>query len=80
MKRTQIVGKSKGERKTKMKVYNTREAIHVAKRNGWFYVKSRGDHKYFKHPDSNKTLCISDNLNRIVWERCVREFNLDLNV
>jgi predicted RNA binding protein YcfA (HicA-like mRNA interferase family) len=80
MKRTQQIGKSKGERKTKMKVFNTREAMRVARKNGWTIVRTRGDHRYLKHPNHSKTLCISNDLNRIVWERCVNEFGLDLNV
>ena len=80
MKRTQVVGKSKGERKTKMRVYNSREAMRIARKNGWIYVRSKGDHNYFRHPNHTKVLCISYHLNRIVWERCVTEFNLDLNV
>ena len=80
MKRTQVVGKSKGKSKTKMKTYNTREAIRVAKKNGWILDRTKGDHYYFKHPNHPKTLTISCRLNRMVWERCVTEFNLNLNV
>ena len=79
-KRTQHVGKSKGQSKTKMKVYNTREARQIATRNGWVLVRTKGDHYYYKHPDHTKTLTISERLNRMVFERCVKEFNLDLNV
>ena len=80
MKRTQHVGKSKGKNKTKMKVYNTREAMRIARKNGWELVRTKGDHYYFKHPDHDKLLCISRGLNRMVFERCVTEFGLDLNV
>lgn len=79
MKMTQNVGKSKGKSKTKMKVYNTREAIGIAKKNGWILVRTKSDHYYFKHPDNPKILTISKDLNRMVWERCVTEFDLDLN-
>lgn len=80
MKRTQHVGKSRGKSKTKMKVYNTREAIRIARRNGWYLVRTNGDHYYFKHPNHSKILTISKGLNRMVWQRCVHEFGLDLNV
>lgn len=80
MKRTQTVGKSKGNSKTKMRTYNTREARRIASKNGWILVRTKGNHFYYKHPNSNKTLVISSGLNRMVWERCVTEFNLDLNV
>lgn len=79
MKRTQHVGKSKGKSKTKMKVYNTREAMKIARKNGWTLVRTKGDHYYYKHPDNPKVLVLSKNLNRMVWERCVTEFGLDLN-
>ena len=80
MKRTQHVRKSRGKSKTKMKVYNTREAIKIAQRNGWKIVRTKGDHFYLKHPNHSKILTISKGLNRMVWERCVTEFDLDLNV
>ena len=79
MKRTQHVGKSVGKSKTKMRMYTTREAIRIARRNGWVLVRTSGDHYHFKHPNHTKILTISDRLNRIVWERCVHEFGLDLN-
>ena len=80
MKRTQHVGKSTGKSKTKMKVYNTREARKIARKNGWISVRTNGDHHHYKHPDHDKMLTISEGLNRMVWQRCVSEFDLDLNV
>lgn len=80
MKRTQHVGKSTGKSKTKMRTYDTREAIKIAKKNGWVLVRTRADHYYFKHPEDPRLLMISKGLNRMVWERCVNEFGLDLNV
>ena len=79
-KRTQHVRKSTGKSKTKMKIYTTREARKIATRNGWVLSRTNGDHWYYKHPEHTKTLLISEGLNRMVWERCVREFNIDLNV
>jgi predicted RNA binding protein YcfA (HicA-like mRNA interferase family) len=79
-KRTQHVRKSTGKSKTKMRVYTTREARRIAVKNGWQLVRTAGDHFYYKHPNHSKILTISDGLNRIVWERCVKEFNLNLNV
>lgn len=78
-KRTQHVRKSTGQSKTKMRMYKTREARKVAERNGWILVRKNGDHWIYSHPNYSKILTISDGLNRIVWERCVREFDLDLN-
>lgn len=79
MKRTQHVGKSKGKNKTKMKVYNTREAMKIVRKNGWVLVRTKGDHYYYKHPDHSKVLVLSRDLNRMVWERLVPEYELDLN-
>ena len=79
MKRTQHVGKSKGKNKTKMKVYNTREAMKIVRKNGWVLVRTKGDHYYYKHPDHSKVLVLSRDLNRMVWERLVPEYELNLN-
>lgn len=79
MKRTQHVGKSKGNSKTKMKVYNTREAQRIARRNGWYLARTSADHCIYKHPNNPKILTICNDLNRMVWERCVVEYDLDLN-
>lgn len=79
-KRTQHVRKSTGKSKTKMKIYTTREARKIARKNGWVLARTNGDHYYYKHPNNPNTLVISEGLNRIVWERCVRDFDLDLNV
>lgn len=63
-----------------MKVFNSREAKRIARKNGWTLIRTRGDHNYYRHPDYRKVLCIAGDLNRIVWERCVTEFGLNLNV
>ena len=80
MKRTQHVRKSTGKSKTKMRMYTTREARRIAERNGWVLVRHKGDHWIYKKSGVNKILTISERLNRMVWERCVNEYNLDLNV
>ena len=80
MKRTQHVGKSVGKSKTKMKTYNTREAKKIVRKNGWELVRVSGSHYIYKHPNSNKILTISNELNRMVFERVVNEYGLDLNV
>ena len=80
MKRTQHIGKSVGNSKTKMKTYNTREARKIARKNGWTLVRISGSHYIYKHPNNKKILTISNDLNRMVWERLVNEYNLNLNV
>ena len=80
MKRTQHVGKSTGKSKTKMKTYSTTEARRIARKNGWVLVRTRGSHYIYKHPKHNKILTISNDLNRMVFERVVNEYGLNLNV
>lgn len=79
-KRTQHVRKSTGQSKTKMRMYTTREARRIAVKNGWILTRRSGDHWIYRHPNHSKILTISEGLNRMVWERCVRDFNIDLNV
>lgn len=76
MKRTQHVGKSKGKSKTKMKVYNTREAKRILSKNGWNYARSSGDHTIYKK--DNKTIWIAKDLNRMIWQRLVKENDINL--
>ena len=77
-KRTQHVGKSTGKSKTKMKVYNSREARKIARKNGFEYEYSIGDHDHYRR--GNQKLVIGRNLNRMILERLVKENNLNLNV
>lgn len=77
-KKVQAIGKSTGKNKTKMKVYSSREARQVVRRNGYTYEYTRGDHHYFFK--NNKRIVIAENLNRMIWERLVKEYELDLNV
>ena len=80
IKRTQHVRKSTGKCKTKMKVFNAREAKKIVERNGWELRRIQGSHYIYKHPRNKKILTISKDLNRMVWERLVGEYNIDLNV
>ena len=80
MKRTKSIGKSKGNCKTKMKTYNSREARKVARKNGWYLVRIKGSHHIYKNDNSDKILTISNEINRMVWERLVTEYGLNLNV
>lgn len=78
-KRTQVIGKSKGKSKTKMRMYTTREAQCIVERNGWTLARTKGDHFYYKKQGNPKILNLSRDLNRMIWERLVREFEIDLN-
>ena len=76
-KKEQTIGKSTGKNKTKMKVYNSREARRVVRRNGYIYEYSKGDHDYFFK--GNTRIVIARNLNRMIWERLVKEYQLNLS-
>lgn len=65
--------------KAKMRMYNTREARRIAVKNGWKLVRWNGSHYIYKHPNNDKILTIAKDLNRMVWERCVEEYNIDLD-
>lgn len=81
MKRTQHVGKSKGKSKTKMKVYNSREFRKIVRKNGWVLDRITADHWIYKHPDNPKILTITaKKFNRMIGERLVNEYELNLNV
>lgn len=77
-KREQTIGKSTGKNKTKMKVYNSREAIKIVKKNGYTYQYTKGSHNYFRK--GKQQIIIAKNLNRMIWERLVKEYSLDLCV
>ena len=33
-----------------MKIWKVREIIKLIESDGWFLIKTRGDHRQFKHP------------------------------
>jgi predicted RNA binding protein YcfA (HicA-like mRNA interferase family) len=74
MKNTQHI------RKTRMKTYSTREAMKIASKNGWILVRTNGDHYLYKHPDHAKMLTLNKNMNKMVFQRLIKEFDLNLNV
>lgn len=82
MKRTQPVNKSKKDSKTKMKVMNRREFERILRKNGWIRVnkKAKSSHIFYKHPDNAKLCMIGRNANRMIYERLVGEYDLNLNV
>ena len=81
-KKFKTIGKSKGESKTKIKVISSKEARRIVEKNGWILNRRScgGGHYYYKNPHYFKTLVIPEKLNRMIWERCVKEFEINLNV
>ena len=41
-----------------------REVIKIIKKNGWYLVRTRGDHRQFKNPQKPGRVTISGNLAR----------------
>ena len=67
------------KKKQRIRIYNTREARTIAEKIGWYLARPAGDHYIYKHPNDSKILTISHGLNRIVWQRVIKEYGLDLS-
>lgn len=61
-----------------IKVYNFKEMKRIVERNGFKLLRIKGDHFYYKK-EGYPLLNLSFGANRMVWQRLVKEFNLDLN-
>ena len=67
------------ELKTKyiMKVYNCREIKRILKENGYHVERTKGDHEIWMSEKSGRHITIpTKNINRMVWQRLVKENNL----
>jgi len=64
----------------KMKVYSFREAQRIVEKNGWKLVRIKGDHFYYKKEEYQNLLNLSLGLNRMVWQRIVKECDINLDV
>ena len=42
-----------------MKSYSSREIIKLLEKSGWYHVKTRGDHCYFKHPTKQGKITVT---------------------
>lgn len=60
-----------------MKVYNDKEIKRILKDNGYFIVRTKGDHEIWEHKDSKRHITVPyKNINRMVWQRLVKEYNI----
>ena len=75
MKRTQHVRKNKITL-SNIKSVNKREADKILRKNGWFYVRSYGDHAIYKHKKYAEIISIPRDVNFIMWKYYVKKFNL----
>ena len=61
-----------------MKVYSDKEIKRILKENGFTVVRSKGSHNVWEHNVTKRHLVLPANgINRIVWQRLVKEFNID---
>ena len=64
-----------------MKVYNSREAHKILTKNGWKIARKQSSHNIYRNPKyPHKLLVVPHRLNRMVWERCVKNGNLRLDI
>ena len=60
-----------------MKVYNDREIKRILKDNGYHVDRKKGDHEIWVSDKSERHITIPANdINRMVWQRLVKENNL----
>jgi len=59
-----------------MKVYSMREAEKVILKNGFIYQRQKGSHVIYKHPDGRLISIKFASLNRMIWQRLVKENSL----
>lgn len=59
-----------------MKVYSMREAEKVILKNGFIYQRQKGSHVIYKHSDGRLISIKFASLNRMIWQRLVKENNL----
>lgn len=61
-----------------MKVYNSKEIKHILQCNGYTIVRSRGSHNIWEHNITKRHIALpATNINRMVWQRLVKQFNID---
>ena len=60
-----------------MKVYNSREIKRILKDNGYQIERVKGDHEIWMSEKSGRHITVpTKNINRMVWQRLVKENNL----
>lgn len=65
-------------RKSQVKVYNTREVIKVLHNNGYKRKQRKGgDHLDFVNETGNR-IVITKKLNRMIWQRLIKENGLEV--
>ena len=57
-----------------------RDAMRAVRRDGWYYVRTKGSHRQYKHPTKPGKVTIpghpSDDLNPKLWESIMKQAGL----
>lgn len=46
-----------------MNKYKTKEIIDILEKDGWYFVRQKGNHRQFKHPTKNGIVTVNGKLN-----------------
>ena len=49
-----------------MKRYKVREVIELLEKDGWFLVRTKGDHRQFKHPTKPGKVTVRGAMNEVL--------------
>lgn len=63
---------------SKRKPKKMREFEPILLRNGFYEVRSKGSHFVYINRTTHKHITINKNLNRMVRERLIKEYNLEV--
>lgn len=63
-----------------MKVYNFKEVKEILKANGFVLVRKKDSHYMYRHPKHKRLLTINNKPNRMIWQRLIKEFDIDLDL
>lgn len=62
-----------------MKVYNYREIVKILRKNKFYLASQNGSHQKFRHNDGRTLVIKEGEVNRMVWQRLVKENRLVVN-
>ena len=58
-----------------------REAIRIVERDGWYWARTRGSHRHYKHPEKRGTVTIAGRLSKELaagtWDRILKQAGID---
>ena len=58
-----------------------REAIRIVERGGWYWARTRGSHRHYKHPEKRGIVTIAGkpgkDLAAGTWDRILKQAGID---